>query len=308
MKTQLIDVFETENTLGESPVWDDVAGVLWWTDIQEHKLFRCQWATKKIEYYKLPSRLTSFGLTNISSELIGTFESGFALLSPIIGAVNWINRPEETYAGRRFNDGRVDRQGRFWAGTMVEDADLSRDVKGKLYRLDKNTKMDITEDGLSISNGLCWNLDSTVMYLADSARRTIFAFDFASETGAISNKRVFAQTPDGMFPDGADVDAEGFIWSAQWGANRVVRYAPGGSIDYILGVPVTQPSSIAFGGRLRNKLFVTSAREGLSDEQLAREANAGNVLVYQTNVTAPPAPRFALSKASRLKISAGSCG
>ncbi|MEH6607068.1 MAG: SMP-30/gluconolactonase/LRE family protein [Pseudomonadales bacterium] len=195
--------------------------------------------------------------------------------------LEWLARPELDSPGNRFNDGRVDRQGRFWAGAMVEDKAIRTRAAG-LYRLDNNRQCRGVVDGISISNGLCWSPDSRVMYHADSPRRQMYAYDFDASSGTASNKRVFTSTEDGFYPDGATVDSEGYLFSAQWGGSRIVRYTPSGDIDGVLNVPVSQPSCMAFGGENLDLLFVTTARENLDDESLSEQPMAGNVLIYQT--------------------------
>jgi L-arabinonolactonase len=166
---------------------------------------------------------------------------------------------------------------------------------GKLYRLDRSdVKVCLT--GISISNSICFSQDSKHLYFADSPRRTIVRYELDAASGAIGNPQMFAKTPKGAFPDGANVDAEGYVWSAHWGAGRVVRYAPDGSISAVVEIPATQVSCIAFGGAALDLLFVTSAREGMSAATLAEQPHAGDVFVYQVNVKGLPEPRFAMEK------------
>ncbi|MBL4854314.1 MAG: SMP-30/gluconolactonase/LRE family protein [Robiginitomaculum sp.] len=301
MSIELIDHINVQNTLGESPVWDERTGHLWWVDIQARLIYRYDLSTKTYENFAVPERACALGLTTDIGTLIIGFETGFALFDYASGVITWLARPEFQNTGRRFNDGRVDRQGRFWAGSMVEDAGKAGDASAALYCLanagtDAGAKTMMND--IMISNGLCWSPDASVLYFADSPRHTIFAYDFDKDTGAIANKRIFATTAPGVFPDGSDVDAQGYIWNAEWGGKRVVRYGLGGAIDHILDVPVTQPTCIAFGGKDMNVMFVTTARDGLSAETLTQEPQAGNVLIYQTDITGLPALKFRLSSES----------
>ena len=277
------------NTLGEGVLWDAASQTLWWTDIHERKLYRHDYRTRVTEMLPTPERLCSFGFVQGSGNLIAAFESGLALYDPASGTTDWLARPD-LEAGVRFNDGRVDRRGRFWAGTMVEAGSGS----ATLYSLDGSKKLGTRESGVAISNGICWSPDSTRFYFADSPLRTIFVYDFDAATGAISNKRVFATTPEGAFPDGANVDEDGFLWSAHWGAGDVVRYAPDGTIERTIRVPASQPTCIAFGGPDLDLLFVTSARDGLKQEALLRDPSAGDVFIYRVGVRGLPDSRFAL--------------
>src|SRR5580693_59044 len=241
---ELVDVIAVKNTLGEGVLWDAQTERLWWTDIQERRLFCYAPATRALEQFALPERLGSFGLVADSDAIVAAFESGFALYQPRTDQREWLARPKHDAANIRFNDGRVDRQGRFWAGSMVEGGGAPQ---GKLYCLRSDGSAAVHATGISISNSLCFSPDGSHLYFADTPLRTIFRYDLDAVTGVISNRRVFAQTPQGAYPDGANVDREGFVWSAHWGAGRVVRYAPDGTIDDTIDVPASQPTCVAFG-------------------------------------------------------------
>ncbi|HEY2068907.1 MAG TPA: SMP-30/gluconolactonase/LRE family protein [Rhizomicrobium sp.] len=290
---ELIDIIPAKNTLGECPLWDAATQSLWWTDIQERHLHRYRPATRAIETFVPPERLTSFGFVKGSNKLIAAFESGLGLYEPG-GAVEWLLQPIFETPGLRFNDGRVDRQGRFWCGTMVEGD--GGEPAGALYRLDPDGASSIHARGISISNGICWSPDGTKFYFADSPTRTIFVYD--TDNGNIANRRVFAHTPEGEYPDGANVDSEGFVWSALWGGGRVVRFSPDGAVDRELKVPATQPSCIAFGGARLDLLFVTSARDGLNAEALVGQPQAGDIFVFQSPVPGLLDDRFGHDKIS----------
>jgi sugar lactone lactonase YvrE len=285
-----VDSIRVGNTLGEGVLWDGETQTLWWTDIHERKLFRHDYRARRMETIATQERLCSFGFVRDSGKLIAAFESGLALYDPASGAVEWLARPESR-TGIRFNDGRVDRQGRFWAGTMME-ADVSQG-SANLYSFAGDGTLQTKETGITISNGICWSPDSTRFYFSDSPLRTIFVYDFDLPSGVISNKRVFARTPEGAYPDGANVDEEGFLWSAHWGAGQVVRYAPDGTVDRTIDVPASQPTCIAFGGPGLDLLFVTSARDGLKADALLRHPSAGDVFIYRVGIRGLPDPRFA---------------
>jgi len=277
---ELVEIIPAGNTLGEGIAWDPVAERVWWTDIQERRLYRYDPRSGSLERYEVPERLCSFGFVANSERLVAAFESGFALYHPESGETVWIARPRHEAANVRFNDGRVDRRGRFWAGSMTEGPG---DPQGKLYCLEGHrTLVHLTD--IAISNSICFSPDGRHLYFADTPRRSILRYDLHASRAALSNPVRFAQTPEGAFPDGANVDAEGHLWSAQWGAGRVVRYAPDGSISGVLEVPASQPTCIAFGGRGLDLLFVTSAREGLPAAALREQAHAGSVFVYRLNV------------------------
>ncbi len=274
-------VIPAGNTLGEGIQWHAGSG-LWWTDIQQALLMHLPVGSDNAVTVPMPERVGSFALIDGDDRnMLCAFETGIGIAARSGGDVDWLYRPETLRPGLRFNDGRVDRQGRFWAGTMVEDAALAAAGTGALYCLDSNGAAHMRHGGVAISNGLAWSPDGRTMYFADSPKRTIMAFDFDVDSGAIGRPRLFATTPDGAYPDGATVDADGCLWSAQWGASRIVRYRPDGKVDKMIELPVSQPTCVAFGGDRLDELYVTSARDGLDAAALASQQLAGDVLMYR---------------------------
>ena len=288
----LIESLKVKNTLGEGIIWDAASACVWWTDIDGSKLYRYQSEDKQLDHWTTPERLGSFALVSDSEFLICGFASGFAYFNPHSGELQWLEKIEQNNPGTRLNDGRADRQGRFWAGSMVESGDRGA---GALYCFDQQLQVASKVSGLTISNGLCWSPDSTVMYHTDTPSRRIHAYDFDAATGAIANQRCLVRTEKGCFPDGSSVDAEGYIWNAQWGASQVVRYSPEGDVDFVLPLPVSQPTCVAFGGPKLDRLFVTSATQGFDEQTLSAEPEAGNVLVFQTNISGIADARFTAS-------------
>jgi sugar lactone lactonase YvrE len=285
---ELVEIIPVKNTLGEGVSWDPVAELLWWTDIQERCLFRYDPRTSDLRRYQVPERLCSFGFVENSERLIAAFESGFALYDPGSGRVDWIARPQHSAASVRFNDGRVDRQGRFWAGSMTEGRGAPR---GKLYCLDGlEVRVELTNIG--ISNSICFSPNGGQMYFADTPKREILCYEVDAVTGRLSCPRSFARLPAGAFPDGSNVDADGHLWNAQWSAGKVVCYAPDGRISTEIEVPASQTTCIAFGGHHLDLLFVSSAREGLSSAALRDEPHAGDLFIYQLNVKGLADGRF----------------
>lgn len=270
----------TQNTLGECPLWHQQEQALWWTDIQSCKLYRLNHG--QLQHWTTPERLCSFGFSQRDGELVAAFASGFALYRPETGAVQWLAKTDSDFDHIRLNDGRCDRFGRFFAGGMVE---AKGSQEAKLYKLDCDGSVHSLAEGIQISNSLCWSPDNNTLYFADSPKQTIWAYDYDGNHGSISNQRVFARTTGDCFPDGATVDSEGFIWNAQWGGSQVVRYAPDGSIAKTIKLPVSQPSCVSFGGANLDQLYVTTARENLSAQQLDLQPLAGSLLRINTEVT-----------------------
>jgi sugar lactone lactonase YvrE len=290
MRVELVDIVAVANTLGEGVLWDVTGQRAWWTDIQERVLHRYHPLTRRLERFGLPERLGSFGLVEDREEIIAAFESGFALYHPESRQLQWLERPGHDAANVRFNDGRIDRQGRFWAGSMVEGRGTA---VGKLYCLTGGAAS-VWLTGIAISNSICFSPDGRQMYFADTPHRMILRYDLDPASGAISNRQVFARTPPGAFPDGSHIDAHGHLWNAQWGVGRVVRYAPDGTISGTIDVPASHVSCVAFGGADLDLLFVTSARQELSAQRLAAEPHAGDLFVYQLNIKGLPDARFRL--------------
>lgn len=287
---EFIGSLNVGNELGEGIIWDERDASVWWTDIPNSTLYRYQLDQEKLEHWATPERVGCFALVAGKDYLIVGFESGFAYFDPRSGYLEWLQKVGEDTPDTRLNDGRADRQGRFWAGSMVENG--GSPPSGKLYCLDRKLNCSRHLSELSISNGLCWSPDSAFMYHTDTPSRKIYRYDFNPETGEIGNQTLFVKTEKDCFPDGSTVDAQGYVWNAQWGASQVVRYSPSGEVDLVLKVPASQPSCVAFGGPNLDKLFVTTAQEGLSPEDLAQHSEAGNVLIYQADISSIADPRF----------------
>ncbi len=285
---ELIDTVAVGNTLGEGVVWDDLGQRAWWTDIQERRLYRYDPKTRGLETFPLPERLGSFGFIQGSERIVAAFESGFAYYLPESAELEWIARPEHGPGKLRFNDGRVDRRGRFWAGSMVEGAGAAT---GKLYCLTRGTTS-VHLSGISICNSVCFSPDGRHMYFADTPHRKIWRFDADEATGGLKNKTMLVETPRGAYPDGSNVDVEGHVWNAHWGAGRVVRYAPDGTISGGIAVPASQPTCVAFGGEALDLLMVTSARQNLDASALAQQPHAGDLFIYQVAAKGIPECRY----------------
>lgn len=278
-----------ENTLGEGPVWDGAEGALYWVDIQEGLLQRWDPGTDRVESWTMPERVGALAL-RATGGLVLALASGFALFDPETDRLERGAAPEAHLPGNRFNDGKCDARGRFWAGTM-DDAALH--LTGSLYRLDPDGACAAMATGIGITNSLAWSPDNATFYFADTLRGTIFACDFDLDGGTLGNRRVFATTDaQPGAPDGSTVDAEGYLWNAQWGGWRLVRYAPDGRIDRTVALPVAQPTSCMFGGPDLRTLYVTSASIGLQPSERDRQPWAGHVLALDVGVGGLPAARF----------------
>lgn len=277
----LVTTLRVHNELGEGVIWDDQRQSIWWTDIPQSRLYRYSLSHDQLESFTTPERLASFAPLEHDSRLICAFASGFALYAPDTGDIEWIKKLETHNPGTRFNDGKTDRQGRFWAGTMVENADLATE-KGRLYCVDHDLSISEHLSNLDITNSLCWSPDGQTAYHTDTPTRCIHQYT-SGVTPKLSDPRILVRTPRGAFPDGSCVDAQGYLWNAQWGASQVVRYTPNGEVDWVLELPTSQPTCPAFAGKDLSTLVVTTARQDMNDEQLAREPEAGNLFIFATS-------------------------
>jgi sugar lactone lactonase YvrE len=216
--------------------------------------------------------------------------AGFLFLDPS-GAVVELAQPQIGAADVRMNDGACDPQGRYWAGTMAYDESPGA---GTLYRLELDGTCTTVVTGLTISNGIGWSPSGTMMYLSDSGTSTIDAFEFDPPSGELAARRTIIEIDDpGAVPDGLTVDDRGNLWVALWNGGEVRCYTPGGRLLMTLPLPVDRPTSCAFGGADGTTLFITTAREGLDEDALARQPDAGRVFrVDGLGVAGPPSAPY----------------
>ena len=272
-------VEDVRATLGEGPVWVVAEQALYWLDIKGLKIFRRDTAGV-LTTWPTPFRVGSLAPC-IGGGFVAGCEDGFAFIDLDAGRFDILVDPEPERGTNRFNDGKVDRAGRFWAGTMD---DTERDATGALYRLGADRVPARLDDGYRVTNGPAFNLEGTRMYHTDSALRTIYAFDLDAG-GDISNKRPFAQFKgaDG-YPDGMTIDVENCLWVAFWDGWCVRRLSPLGETLATYPMPVERPTSVAFGGLEFDQLYITSARVGLNAEALAAQPHAGGLFVMNPGV------------------------
>jgi sugar lactone lactonase YvrE len=281
--TDVSVVVRSDNVVGESPLWDTKTERLYLVDIPGQVIHIVRPSDGDQQTFELPDWVTSVS-TRAQGGLVLSMRKNFAFYDPDSGALEILDDPEPDRIGNRFNDGKCDRQGRLWAGTMGADDWLA--PTGALYRFDPDRRITRMHDDIKCSNGIGWSPDSRVMYHTESFRCAIYAFDFDPDSGEIEGRRPFMRLdPDaGGFPDGLTVDSEGFVWSAQPVYGRVVRYDPEGGIDRIVDLPVSRGTGIAFGGPDLSTLYITTATETLTEAQIAEEPLAGSVLAWAPGV------------------------
>lgn len=280
----------THNILGEGAVWSPEEQALYWVDIEGQRFYRFFFATRQQETFEAGDMIGVLAL-RASGGLIMATKHGFASWGFQTNQLIYLSNPEAGQAGKRFNDGGVDCQGRFWAGTM--DIKEPRKTDGVLYRFDPDGSVHTMDTGFTIPNGIAWSPDNRLMYLTDSTSHTIYVYDFDAASGSIANRRTFISTPDEPgVPDGLTIDDEGFLWSVRWGGGKVIRYDPTGKVEREIHVPVPHPTSCAFGGPDQNDLFITTCYEALNSEERQRYPQAGDLFHIQTDITGPARRQF----------------
>jgi len=283
-----IKMLDVKNRLGECVLWDARESAVLWTDIESSLFWRWSFADGEPQSFPLPERLGSFALTDTAGTYLGAFESGFALFTPSENEFQLMAPVSAKHKHLRMNDGRVDRQGRFWAATMAEQDPVGDEPWGTLWRHDGGSQATASLSGFKIPNSLCWSRDGGTMYFADSPQNTIWRYAFDSHSGPVGDPVIFAQTDKTVHPDGSCIDSEDHLWNAQWGAGEVVRYRPDGSIERRINLPASQPSCVAIGGPNLDILFVTTARVDLTEEQLMKQPLAGALFAYQIDIKGIP--------------------
>lgn len=285
---EVTHVLHCQNILGEGPLWHPGEGTLYWVDITGKKIQRYFPASGNSEVFDVPRMVSALGLRQ-AGRFICAAEDGFHFWSPEGNRFEPIHDPERGKEGARFNDGKVDRAGRFWAGSMTP-----RGASSALYRLDANLSVHRMVSKITISNGIGWSPDNQTMYYVDSNRLVIYAFDFDLRTGGINSQRDFVKfDADCGVPDGLTVDSEGFIWCALYDGWKVVHIDPQGIIVKEIRMPVARPSSVAFGGQHLDKLYITSIDEGLSPVEKAQQPMAGDLFMVKPGVRGLPETAFA---------------
>lgn len=276
--------------LGECPIWDQRDQSLWWVDIRAPALRHWTPGTPAALSIALGEALGSIALRERGG-LMAAAKSGLHTLDTATGALMPRLDPEAHLPDNRFNDGRCDRQGRFLAGTMAES---SREPTGSLVRFDPDGSCTKLLGEISVPNSLAFSPDGRTLYFADTHRNRIWAFDYDPASGNIARQRLFANTEGHAGrPDGSCVDAEGYLWNCEYGGWRVVRYAPDGRIDGAIPLPAANPTCCCFGGAELDTLYITSARQRLTLEQLVDQPLAGSLFSVRPGVRGLPESRFA---------------
>ncbi|MFC2123626.1 SMP-30/gluconolactonase/LRE family protein [Bacteroidota bacterium] len=271
-------ISEIKCLLGEGPYWDDYSDRIFWVDILNSKIYECDPQSENYSSYEVGQLIGCVVPGKDPDVVYLGLLNGYASFSKSNNELKMISDPEPGLNNNRFNDGKCDVMGRFWAGTMSMKDEPRQ---GALYCMAQDLSVKKKIPGVSVSNGLVWSLDHKTMYYIDTMTFQIVAYDFNPETGDITNPGVAVVIPENSgYPDGMTIDNEGKLWVAHWEGSQVCRWDPvSGNRIASIKLPVSKPTSCTFGGENFDRLFITSARVDISDEQLAREPLAGSLLV-----------------------------
>jgi sugar lactone lactonase YvrE len=283
-------VTDLVSDLGEAPLWSPAEARLYFADISGRTIHRLDPETGRTETFTTTGMPAGLALHRAGSLLVA-WRAGLSLLDLASGAETPIANDID-FAEQRFNDGKTDRRGRFFAGTMHR---RMQEPVGGLYRIDADRTVSRIADGIRLSNGIAWSPDDRVLYHCDSRPGLVLAWDYDIATGGIANRRVFLDLSQMPYrPDGCTIDAEGCLWLAEVGNGTVGRYAPDGRRVGGVDVPgARRVTSVAFGGADLGTLFITSLRYGIADEDLAMQPLAGRLFAVRPGVRGLPETPYA---------------
>ncbi len=282
-------VLDARATIGESLTWVSAENALYWVDIKAPALYRTTLADWQTRRWTLPSDIGAFALDGDGRALVA-LRDGLFWLDLVSGAVTLEVAAPFDPAIIRFNEGACDSAGRFWVGVMTDPLDGTKsDRQGSLYSFTRGGGLVTHPDRCTLFNGMGWNTDESRFYLSHSFERQVFAFPYDKLTGALGMREPFidVNVAEGI-PDGAAVDLEGGYWCAIHGGGALRRYTSDGQLDCEITMPVSQPTMCCFAGPGLSELYISSAREKLSEAQLAKEPNAGGLFRLQPRVAGLP--------------------
>lgn len=272
---QVEHLLAIEDEVGESPIWSVREQVLYWVDIEGQRGHRFQPNTMTKTTYDFDIPVTAIAPRRSGGWITPTKE-GIYLWEADFQNPRFVNDPVAHVPHVRFNDGVVDRQGRFWSGTL-NDLELEA-LDGTLYCLTADKQIRAMATGFAVANGITWSPDGTILYIANMFQGIVEAFDQDRASGQLSNRRLFVRVPPTQgLPDGLTMDTEGFLWVAHWGGGCITRYDPLGVLERTISFPVTNITRCTFGGSDLDELYVTSAWYGLDAKDHKRQSKAGDL-------------------------------
>jgi sugar lactone lactonase YvrE len=290
-------VHDAPMLVGESAIWHEVESALYWVDIEGLTVNRLHAASGKFSSWKMGSNPSALAIDDNNFLVVATRERLLRLNTTDGAETPIADAPYDT-SKVRFNDGRVDPAGRFWIGTMYEPRDQPA---AEMYVLARDNLRCAWRGGMTNSNGLAWSLDGRTMFHADTTTHRIDCYDFDVATGEHSNRRTILTFPTdktapdyGGRPDGATMDSEGMYWVAMFEGGRVLRISPAGEILREIKLPVRCPTSVCFGGPDLRTLYITSASQGRSNEEIAQYPHTGKVLSVRLDVAGREEPEYSI--------------
>ncbi|MBD0413860.1 SMP-30/gluconolactonase/LRE family protein [Oryzicola mucosus] len=282
-------ISKTSDMLGESPVWDADSQKLFWVDSFQKLIRSYEPSTGAFRDLPMPSMVGSVGLAT-GGKLVAGLADGIYLVDIESGAVEPIFKLDPPDPRVRFNDGKVDRQGRFVCGTMGVHAE----ALGELYRINSRGDAQLLANGIRIANSLCFSPGGDTMYFADSLDRRVRAYHYSEGDDPLDDPRIHVDTkPFDSGPDGATIDSEGFIWVALVQVGKIARFDHDGLIERTIEAPTDMPSCVAFGGPDMSTLFVTTIKDSGSGRAISRHPAGGHLFAIEgLGVKGIPEPRF----------------
>jgi len=283
-------VVNARDQLGETPLWCPRSNRLWWIDIERPKLQSVDPMSGQHEVFPFASTFLGSLALHAAGGFMVALDNTLHHFDPASLQSKPIAEVEPFSLGTRLNDGRCDRSGRFWVGTM--DAAIEKPL-GSFYRIEPSGETNRLFGDIIVTNSVAISPDSRTLYMSDTRRFTLWAFDLDLDDGVLSNRRVFVdyRTNSGR-PDGACVDSEGCVWNAVFAGSRVVRYTPAGSIDRVIDLPVTNPTCVCFGDPDLSTLYISTATKMIEPDILAQETLAGALLACRVGVKGLPEAMF----------------
>ncbi len=289
--SEVTPVIDHHCMLGEGVIWNEALHMVSWVDIEQGEVHEYSFWDNKHNVIRMNQKIGAISLCD-NDNYIAAMQNGIGFINRNTHEIQIINHPEAKIPDNRFNDGKCDPAGRFWAGTMS----LSQKAnKGSLYVLEGAASLTQVIKNVTTSNGMAWDTKRNKFYYIDTPTLTVASYDYNVDTGSISNKREAIVVPEAEgFPDGMTIDREGMLWIAHWDGWQVARWNPfNGEKLLKINLPVARPTSCAFGGRNMNSLFITSAKSGLNAEDTQRQPLAGCLFVLKnTNYEGLPSFRF----------------
>lgn len=272
-------VVDHASLLGEGPVWDNFKKCICWLDILNGMIHQFIPTQKKFTTIPVHQKIGSLAICT-NNDFIVAMQNGFAFLNRENGVIKLIADPEANLPDNRFNEGKCDPAGRFWAGTMSLSEETAT---GSVYMIQNDLHVQKMIESVTISNGMAWSLDHQTFYYIDTPTFLIVAYDYNKVNGQISNKRTIVKIDDkDGFPDGMTIDSEGMLWVAHWGGWQITRWSPGtGKKIHSIKLPVAKVTSCTFGGEDFEDLYITTAKVGLTENELKQQPLAGSLFVIR---------------------------